>query len=78
MLCGIAVSLAVIVHCEVDKELNIRENEWYSNSKGKKRYVIQKDYDIMTHRTRVVYVKKSLYEPVKSCYIEQFIKWVNS
>lgn len=56
----------------------IKVNEFYYNSKGQKRYVIQKDYDITTHRTRIIYVKSSLYESVKSCYLEQFIKWVNS
>lgn len=58
--------------------MNIKEETWYSNSKGKKRYVIQKEYNIKTQKTRVIYIKNSLYEPVKSCYIEQFIKWINS
>lgn len=58
--------------------MNIKENEWYSNSKGVKRFVIQKEYNIDTQRTRVVYVSRTLYSTVKSCYLEQFIKWLKS
>lgn len=58
--------------------MNIKEGFWYHNSKGQKRYVIQKESNIETHKTRVVYITESLYEAVKSCYIEQFIKWVKS
>lgn len=58
--------------------MNIKEEQWYSNKKGKKRYVIQKEYNIETHKTRVVYVKKTLNEAIKSCYLEQFIKWMNN
>lgn len=56
---------------------SINEGTWYTNSKGKRRYVVQKEYDIETHKTRVVYVRKSLNEAVKSCDISQFIKWIN-
>jgi hypothetical protein len=57
---------------------NIRSGVSYKNNSGKSRYVIQTDYNIETRRTRVCYVKTSLYEPVKSCYLEQFIRWLES
>jgi hypothetical protein len=57
---------------------SIYENKWYYNSKGNKRFVISKEYNIETQRTKIVYVKNSLNEVGKSCFIEQFIKWMDS
>lgn len=56
--------------------VNIKEGTWYNNSKGSKRYIVQIEYDINKGRTRVLYIKNSMYEAVKSCYKEQFIRWL--
>lgn len=58
---------------------DIRIGKEFINSKGKKRIVFDVQKCYTTSRTRVLYTNTTNgYEIVKSCYIEQFVKWINS
>lgn len=56
---------------------NLKEGTLYTNKSGRTRLIVRKFYDIDTHKTRIAYVISSLSEPVKSCYQEQFERWLN-
>lgn len=57
---------------------DIRIGKEFINSKGVKRIVFDVQRSYVDNKTRVLYTNtKNGYETVKSCYMEQFVKWVN-
>lgn len=51
----------------------------FINSKNKKRIVFDVHKNMYNGKTRVLYTSSKIEtEVVKSCYIETFVKWINS
>ena len=56
----------------------LREHSSYTSKKGKLRYIVQLERSNENGRTRVVYcTSNNLLSGVRSCYKEQFLRWLN-